>query len=101
MALIDEVRDSITANYNMEIESLMSHADIVASHERAALFSGLLATISVYGDSVYAFLSVRMREEKAAMDYVKQYNGTYFGMIAGKPAFLCDVNGDSVFILGE
>lgn len=97
MALIDDVRDRITTQYNADIEALKHSADIIAAHDRAAQFSGLPAVVTV----CYARTFVYLYAKDNAMDYIKQYNGAYFGMIAGKPAFLCDVNGDSVFILGE
>lgn len=101
MALIDDVRDRLTSQYNADIEALKHSAETIAIHERAAKFSGMLPIVSVCHANVAVYLCPTLRDDNKSNDYVKKYNGAYNGMKAGRPAFLCDVNGDSVFILGE
>lgn len=100
MPVIDNARDYKTSQYNKDIDALLHAAEEGAAYDRAAIATGLTAVCSVT-DGVVSLWLYKPFDEKFAVDVIKKLGGTYSRMIAGKPAFLCDVNGDSVFILGE
>lgn len=100
--LIDETRNRITAQYQADMHALKHAADEVAAHERAAEVIGFHPVVSVAYGNVTVWLQPLTDENKRiAGQVVKECSGQYAKIIAGRPAFLCVINGDSVFILVE
>ena len=100
--LIDETRNRITAKYQADMQALKHAADEIAKHERAASVIGFHPVVSVaYGDVTVWLQPLTDENKRIAGQIVKEYNGQYAKIIAGRPAFLCVINGDDVFVVVE
>ena len=100
--LIDETRNRITAQYQADMHALKHAVDEIAKHERAAAVIGFHPVVSVaYGDVTVWLQPLTDEKKRISGQIVKEYGGKYAKIIAGRPALLCVINGDDVFVVVE